>query len=182
MASIYDTVPSWSSGSTYNKYDIVKGSDNRFYYSIINSNQGVANDPVTPANLGTFWDGYILLNGSLIPDFWWKPSYNARIMNKPKIKKLKFGNGYEQRIVDGINEKLKEIDLVFENRSEKEAVSILHFLDQRNAQESFIYNIPTIYLKSSATLSTRFVCPEWSSSYISYNNYSIEIKLEEVPV
>ena len=180
MASIYDTIQTWSSGPTFNKYAIVKGSDGRSYYSIINSNNG--NNPTTPANLQSRWDGYILLNGNLVPNFWWKPSYNARITNKPTIKKIKFGNGYEQRIIDGVNEKLKEISLVFENRSEKETVSILHFLDQRNAQESFIYNIPTIYLKSTASLSSRFVCPEWSSSYISYNNYSIEVKLEEVPV
>ena len=180
MASIYDTVSSWNAVPTYNKYDIVKGSDNRYYYSIINSNNN--QNPITTTNLQVDWDGYILLNGNLVPNFWWKPSYNARIINKPTIKKIKFGNGYEQRIIDGVNEKLKEISLVFENRSEKETVSILHFLDQRNAQESFIYNIPTIYFKSTNSLSSRFVCPEWSSSYISYNNYSIEVKLEEVPV
>ena len=180
MASIYDTVPTWLVSDTYNKYSIVQGSNSRYYYSIIDSNVG--NNPITPSNLGVSWDGYVLLNGVLVPDFWWKPSYNAKILNTPKIKTNKFGNGYEQRITDGINSNLIEINLMFENRSELETVSILHFLKERNGQESFIYNIPTIFSKSSSNLNTRFVCPEWSPSYISYNNYAIDVKFMEVPI
>lgn len=180
MASIYDTIPSWSSGSTYNKYDIVLGSDNRYYYSIADAN--INQDPTNSNNLQIKWDGYILLNGNLISNFLWKPSYNSKINNQPKIKVLKFGNGYEQRIIDGLNNELKEINLIFENRNEKETVSMLHFLDLKGAQESFVYNIPTVFLKGNNTLNTRFICTEWASSYISYNNYTIETKLREVPV
>ena len=181
MASIYDTVPTWNSAVTYNKYDIVKGADNRFYYSIIDNNVGAGNNPTTTTNLGPRWDGYILLNGNLIPDFWWKPSYNAKIDNKPRVRYNQFGNGYQQRISDGLNTDLIEFTLIFENRNEKETVSILHFLKQRNGQESFVYNIPTIYSKSSNNLTSRFICPEWGSSYISYNNYNIDCKFIEVP-
>jgi len=180
MASIYDIVPSWNPSSTYNKYNIVLGSDSKYYYSIIDLN--LNQNPITTSNLQVEWDGYILLNGTLIPNFFWKPSYNAKILNTPKIKTNKFGNGYEQRTTDGINSNLIEINLMFENRSELETVSILHFLKQRNGQESFIYNIPTIFSKSSSSLNTRFICPEWSPSYISYNNYAIDVKFMEVPI
>lgn len=179
MASVYDTVNSWNSGTTYNKYDIVLGSDNRYYYSIIDNNS--ANNPTISSNLGISWDGYILLNGNLIPDFWWKPSYNAKVTNKPRIKINQFGNGYQQRIIDGLNNNLIELSLVFENRTEKETISILHFLKERNAQASFVYNLPTIYSKTQSNLNTKFICPQWESSYISYNNYSIQITLNEVP-
>lgn len=180
MPSIYDSVLSWSAGTTYNKYSIVLGSDSRYYYSVIDSN--IANNPITPANLGVSWDGYILLNGNLVPDFWWKSSYNARIDNKPRIRYNQFGNGYQQRIPDGLNTNLVEFNLVFENRTELETVSILHFLRQRNGQEGFVYNIPTIYSKSSDNLTTKFICPDWTSSYVSYNNYNIDCKFVEVPV
>lgn len=180
MASIYDTVSSWDSGTTYNKYNIVLGSDSRYYYSIIDSN--INQNPTSAINLQVEWDGYISLNSTLIPNFFWKPSYNSKINNQPRMKILKFGNGYEQRINDGINNQLKEIDLIFDNRSENETVSILHFLNARASQESFIYNIPTIFSKSSTSLNTRFVCPEWSASYISYNNNTIEVKFREVVV
>jgi len=179
MASIYDSIPAWSAIAE-NKFDIVS-YQNKFFYAIKNMT-AVQNNTVPTSSLQTNWDGYILLNGNLLPNFWWKPSYNAKIINTPKIKINKFGNGYEQRITDGINSNLIEINLMFENRSELETVSILHFLKERNGQESFIYNIPTIFSKSSSNLNTRFICPEWSPSYISYNNYAIDVKFMEVPI
>jgi phage-related protein len=180
MASIYDTVPTWNAGSTYNKYDIVIGSDSKYYYSIIDSNTGAGNNPVTPSNLQLNWDGYILLNAILYPNFWWKPSYNAQINNKPRVKINQFGNGYQQRITDGLNTSLIEFTLNFDNRSEKETVSILHFLQQMNGKQSFIYNLPTIYSKSNSNLNTMFICPEWRANFISYNNYSVEASFIEV--
>lgn len=179
MPSIYDTVPTWSSGATYNKYSIVNGSDNRFYYSIIKSN--VANNPTTLANLGVSWDGYISLNSVLYPNFWWKPSYNSVIDQQPTIRYNQFGNGYTQRIKDGLNFNLLKLNLSFENRSEMETVSILHFLNEMGGQKSFIYKAPSIYSKSLSNLNTKFICPNWAVSYVTYNNYSIRLELNEVP-
>ena len=179
MASIYDTVPSWSPASTYSKYNIVLGSDNKYYYSIVDSNFN--QDPITTANLQVEWDGHISLNSVLYPNFWWKASYASSISNKPRVLINSFGNGYQQRISDGLNSNLIQISLEFENRSEQETVSILHFLKERNAKESFIYNLPTIYQKSNSNLSTMFICLDWSVKFISYNNYSIAASFNEVP-
>lgn len=180
MASIFDAIPSYNNGVSYSKYDIVKASDGRFYYSLINNNQG--NLPTTLANLQSKWDGYISLNGNLIPNFFWSPSYNFSATSKPRVVRIKFGNGYEQRLKESINFNLKTLDLSFDNRSEKEALSILHFLENRNGQESFIYNIPSLYLKSSLAINTRFLCIEWESKYVSYQNYTITSTFEEVPL
>jgi phage-related protein len=180
MASIYDTVPTWGAGSTYIKYDIVKGSDNKFYYSVIDSN--FAQNPITPSNLQVKWDGYISLNSVLYPNFWWKPSYNSTIDQQPSLRYNQFGNGYIQRIKENLNSNLLRLQLTFEDRSEKETVSILHFLNQMGGQTSFVYTVPTIYSKSSANLSTKFICPTWSVKFASYNNYSINLELIEVPI
>jgi phage-related protein len=182
MASIYDTIPTWSEATTYNKYNIVLASDGKYYYSIIDSNVGAQNNPVATSNLQLDWDGYIVLNGNLIPNFWWKPSYNASIKNTPKVIVNQFGNGYEQRIKDGINNNLINFTLRFDNRNELETTSILHFLAQRNGTESFIYNLPTIYAKSPLNLNTRFICMNWESIYVSYNNYQISCEFREVAV
>jgi len=179
MPSIYDNVPSWSAIAE-NKFDIVS-HQNRFFYAIRNMT-AAQNNLAPTSSLQTNWDGYISINGNLIPNFWWKPSYNARVELKPRIKINQFGNGYQQRIVDGINSNLVEMNLNFENRSELETVSILHFLNQRNGQESFIFNIPTIFSKSNSRLTTRFTCPEWSPTYVSYNNYNLDLRFIEVPL
>jgi phage-related protein len=178
MASIYDTVSGWSSTVNYMKYNIVSGSDSRFYYSVINNNIGAANNPTSLPNLQLEWDGYININSVLVPNFFWKPSYTSSISTTPDINIIQYGNGYQQRLNQTINPNLANFEAQFDNRLESEAVSLLHFLNARSAKEAFIYNVPTIYSKTN--FSTRFIAPNWSVSYNSYNNYSIKIKLQEV--
>ena len=177
MASIYDTVSGWSNAVNYVTYNIVSGSNARYYYAVQNN---FAANPTTESNLQTKWDGYINVNSVLVPNFFWKPSYQTSISLEPRIKVMQFGNGYQQRVPDGINTNLKDFDAAFENRKEPEAISILHFLNQMNAQTSFVYNVPTIYSKTN--FDTRFKAPSWTVNYNSYNNYTVKIKLEEVPV
>lgn len=173
MPSIFDTVNTWSAATTYSKYAIVR-YNNLIYYSLINSN--LNNTPTS--TLGTQWDGQILINTTYVPDFFWKPSYSSQIMHSPRILRLKFGNGYEQRIEDGINSNLISLDLTFENRDENEATSILHFLQERNGKESFVYNVPSIYSRN--TFATRYLCSSWNSIYNFYKNYTIRATFEEV--
>jgi phage-related protein len=181
MASIYDTILTWSSSKNYDKYDIVLGSDGLYYYSVIDSNSGPGNNPTNVNNLQTKWDGYIYLNSKLIPNFWWKPAYNAAAQFSPNLNVIQFGNGYQQRFQDGINSTPISFSLTFENRSEKETVSILHFLKEMKGAKSFIYNLPTILAKSNTNLSTKFICLSWKASFISYQNYSIDTSFIETP-
>ena len=175
MASIYDTVSGWSNSVNYIKYNIVSGSNLKYYYAVASNS---ASDPINTANLQTKWDGYININSTLVPNFFWKPSYTSSISTTPDINIIQYGNGYQQRLNQTINPNLAQFEAQFDNRLESEAVSLLHFLNARSAKEAFIYNVPTIYSKTN--FSTRFIAPNWSVSYNSYNNYSIKIKLQEV--
>jgi len=180
MASVYDTVNGWSSTRNYNKYSIVSGSNSRYYYSSIDSNFGVPNNPTTNSNLQSKWDGYILINSVLVPNFFWKPSYQSNSKIEPRVKKIQFGNGYQQRFADGLNFQMKNLSLNFDNRTEVETVSILHFLEQRGGREAFVYNVPTIYARTGQQI-TEFIAPNWEVAYNFYNNYSIRTTFEEVP-
>jgi len=176
MASIYDTISGWSNSVTYIKYNIVSGADLRYYYSLTNANS--TNNPTSISNLQNSWDGYININSTLVPSFFWKPSYTSNIAFEPNIINIQFGNGYQQRIPNGINFDLLKFEATFENRMEMEAVSMLHFLDQRGGAQAFIYNVPTIYSKSN--FNTKFIAPNWNVTYNSYNNYTIKVRIEEV--
>lgn len=178
MASIYDTVSNWDTNVSYNKFQPIK-YNNKYYYSLIENN--ITNNPGISSNLQTKWDGYILLNGQLIPNFFWKPSYNISAEFSPEIIISQFGNGYQQRSSAGINPLLARFSLMFENRSERETVSILHFLKEREGKEAFIYNPPTIYQKPNNEITTKYASVSWKSSYISYNIYNIEAGFVEVP-
>jgi phage-related protein len=177
MASVYDKVNGWLVGTIYSKYNIVSGSNSKYYYSIIDNNVG--NNPTIDANLQVEWDGYKIFNSIHLPNFFWQPSYQSSVKIEPRVKKIQFGNGYQQRIPDGINSELKNLNLTFENRSEIETVSILHFLEERGGQQSFVYNVPTIYAKPSSI--SKFIAPNWETNYNFYNNYSIKTVFEEVP-
>jgi phage-related protein len=174
MASINDTISGWRPQVVYPKYGIASGEYNRYFYSLKDVN--LNNDPV--ASLNGFWDGYVVINSNYVPEFYWKPSYSTVAQASPRINRVKFGNGYEQRIPDGMNTDLITLNLEFANRKESETVAILHFLDQMNGQISFIYNVPTIYNKSS--FNTRFICPSWETTYNFYQNYSVKATFEEV--
>ena len=79
-----------------------------------------------------------------------------------------------------LNFQMKNLSLNFDNRTEAETVSILHFLEQRGGREAFVYNVPTIYAKTGQQI-TEFIAPNWEVEYNFYNNYSIRTTFEEVP-
>lgn len=168
MPSIYN-VPTWISSTTYGKNEAVI-SNNKFYYSLINGN--VNN---TPAVNSINWAGVVSYNGSDKPNFVWSPSYNVTVSQQPIVKIIKFGDGYEQRIPDGINNNLIKADLSFDKRDAYEAAAIIHFLTLRKAAESFVFSLPEPY--TSARL---MVCRSWSNNYAFHNNYNIKVTFEEV--
>lgn len=53
------------------------------------------------------------------------------VSRKPKFRVLKqqFGDGYEQRILDGINAKTEDFSVSFANRSPSEVYTIADYLD-----------------------------------------------------
>ena len=176
MANIF-SVNGWESGRTYKTHDIVTHSLNgkkKYFYSLQDHSSDGGS---TPGLNSAYWAGhsYHLLTSKLKPSFIWRPSYNLVVSATPLVIRTKFGDGYEQRTIDGINSLLLEADLSFEARGSKETAAILHFFSARKAQESFLLTLPHPY-----DLPKLYVCRAWSSNYVFYDNYSIRAKIEEV--
>jgi phage-related protein len=180
MANIYD-IPEWKSTTTYRLDDIVhyklgSGSDRkRFYwYSRVN---GVTTS--APSLFNTEWGGVKYDTRTLKnkPEFIWNPSYNVSVESAPRVLRLKFGDGYEQRITDGINSNLISVSVSFDSRDNQEARAISHFLSVRKARESFIFVAPSPY--SSEKL---FVARRWSFSMAFYDNNNVRATFEEVVI
>lgn len=156
--------------STYYKNDIVL-YNSTYYYSLINSNTANAPTPINP----TAWGGYKSYGSLIKPDFFWKASYNnSDLKLKPGVSIIKFGDGYEQRIPDGINSNSLKFNLTFEGRDKNETRAIAHFLHKRKSTEGFFFDPPFPYnFDSSQTYPKRFVCEEWSIAYNFFDNYTI---------
>ena len=147
-----------------------------YYYALQDIYWNQNWDPEDALHGATYWGGMTNYNGRHKPNFIWKSSYNASSQKAPVVKSIRFGDGYEQRIKDGVSHNLLLADLEFAQRSETETSAILHFLEARGGTESFVFKPSPPYDKAGL-----YVCRNWSSSYVFYDNYSIKGQFEEVP-
>jgi|TARA_R110000765_G_scaffold119700_4_gene214776 phage-related protein len=183
--SIY-SVKKYYPSETYDKNDIVYVKETigntgipkkfNYYYSLKNGHSG--QEPATPSS---YWGGFYNLNGENLPYFLWTPSYNTSANHTPRTSTVNFGNGYTQRTPDGIFTDFINLQFTFEQRNQKEATAILHFLKSRKGSESFILkNLPPPYAQDDTQARKRFVCASFSSTYTFYDNYNVNTTLIQV--
>lgn len=107
-------------------------------------------------------------------EFTWPATYGATLSMKPRVASSRFGDGYEQRVADGLNSKLRSWRLEFMNRPLALADAIEGFLDARGGVESFDWQPPR-------GGPGKWVCREWTSAQTSPQHWSISCTFEEVP-
>tara|TARA_E500000081_G_scaffold27698_1_gene31498 strand:- start:9643 stop:10230 length:588 start_codon:yes stop_codon:yes gene_type:complete len=78
----------------------------------------------------------------------------------PRLRIQRFGDGYEQRVVDGINNINQTYSSSFTNREKEEADDIIAFFDTQGAVTAFDFVIPD----SNSTSTTTSVTNSSSSS------------------
>lgn len=87
------------------------------------------------------------------------PAYGAEKRSAPVMRRVQFGDGYEQRLRYGLNQNSKVWALTWNNITEADADTIETFLDARAADgDSFTWTPPA---EASAA---EWVCEEWSKS------------------
>ena len=175
MANIYEISP-WANGTDYSINDIVYYDLNgkKYYWY---ARVAITAASTAPSLSNSQWGGvkYDDKTGTVKTHFFWKHSYGLNITNEPRVQSLKFGDGYEQRNIDGINSLLLRGDTSFDLRDMIETKAIAHFFNSRRGAESFIMRLPPPY-----DIDKLFVAKSWNVSLVFYNNYSIRTQLEEV--
>ncbi|MCE2910216.1 MAG: phage tail protein [Burkholderiaceae bacterium] len=83
------------------------------------------------------------------------PDFSSPMSKQPRVLTAQFGDGYQQRVGDGINIAPEEWSLRFSTRTPAERDAILAFLEARNGVESFDWTSPR------GTVG-KFICPTWS--------------------
>ena len=105
-----------------------------------------------------------------------QPTYGQRKTSQPNIRRIRFADGYEHRILFGLAEHQnpKIFNFTF-NVSETEADTIENFLDARaNDSASFTFTPP------GEASSSQFVCEEWTKSVPYLNRATIQATFREV--
>lgn len=173
-ASIFD-INNWAINTAYSLWDIVREFSSTpqlqevYYYCIVAHTSTSSFDT-------SKWGGRTAWNSAYLkPEFIWIPNYNSNMAFEPKVKLTKFGDGYEQRVPDGINNSLLKFNLSFNGRPLHEATAIIHFLKNRNGAESFVFTPHSPFGKTKL-----YKCPNYTVDFVFFNNYNITAIFEEV--
>lgn len=164
------TTPAWTNSTIYDKNAFVTNGG-AIYYSAQRhtSTANFTND----LNNG-YWDGIFEIDGAKKPKFIWRASYNYNLNIKPAVRSIKFSEGYEQILSDGIHNILLPFDVTFEDRDLMEYAAILHFFQQRAGVEKFYMILPSPF-----NILKKFICSEWNATQTFYDKYTITAKMEE---
>lgn len=106
--------------------------------------------------------------------FTWKPSYGTDLTDKPRVLAAKFGDGYEQRAPDGINNAPEVWSLSFSGSLAAKITAARQFLKSHSsAGTSFDWTSPI------GTVG-KFKCEEYSFRLLAPGVGSLSAKFEQV--
>lgn len=108
--------------------------------------------------------------GNVVPD------RNIRQTSKPRVLKVSFGDGYEQRLSDGINILKETFNISFVNRSKTEIQAISDFFDTNAGVTAFNFTIPT----GSGEETVKVVCEDWNVTFFNTEIFSCDATLRRI--
>jgi len=83
--------------------------------------------------------------------------------SKPRVRIAKFGDGYEQRIADGLNPIEETFNVTFNNRTEAELDDITGYLASLGGVTSFYFTVPDD--NAGGELTVKVVCDTYNQTY-----------------
>jgi len=151
----------YASGSSYTNY-----TSGWYYYTGLDAT--AASDTNGPATDNSLW---------VKDTFYFDINKGVQFKESPRFYKQNFPNNFYIRVSDGINKNLLLLSFVLQGRSDKEAKSILHFLEKHRGKDQFRFTPPSPYNKNKV-----FVCPEWTHTLKFKDNNDISVKFIEQPI
>ena len=98
-----------------------------------------------------------------------QPDKSLSRKNTPRVHLAQFGDGYEQRLQDGINSLKQEISVSFQTRPKAEIDDLVAFFESLNGVTKFRFDIADSNAGSS-TETIKVVCPDWDQKW-EYDDY-----------
>ena len=96
--------------------------------------------------------------------------------NTPRIHAVSFGDGYEQRIADGINTLDQTMNVSFSTRPKAEIDDIVAFFESLGGVSKFRMTIDD----SNGDETIKVVCKTWNQTWAFDNFYSLTATFERV--
>ena len=108
-----------------------------------------------------------------------RPDKSMTRTSKPKIHLAKFGDGYEQRLADGINNLVESYVIAFNNRTKEEIDDIIAFFENKGGVTAFTYTVPDTN-ESGNEVAIKVVCSDWKKTYTFGDYYSATATFKRV--
>jgi len=99
-----------------------------------------------------------------------KPDKGMTRTGKPVVHLAKFGDGYEQRLVNGLNALTETFSISFNNRTKEEIDDIVAFFENKAGVTAFNYTIPDS--NNSGETTVKVVCDTWKKTFTFGDYYS----------
>tara|TARA_Y100000114_G_C11687678_1_gene291928 strand:+ start:545 stop:925 length:381 start_codon:yes stop_codon:yes gene_type:complete len=101
--------------------------------------------------------------------------------SNPRVLTAKFGDGYEQRAVDGINNLNETYTLTFKTRPKADIDDIVAFLDSKQNVTKFTLTLPdTNNTTRTGERDVKVVSQEYTTNYEYDNFYTLNVTLRRV--
>tara|TARA_R110000751_G_scaffold125859_1_gene227602 strand:+ start:135 stop:518 length:384 start_codon:yes stop_codon:yes gene_type:complete len=109
------------------------------------------------------------------------PDKSMTKASTPRVLIATFGDGYEQRIADGINTLNETYSLSFKTRLKADIDDIVAFLDGKKSVSSFTLTLPdTNNTTRTGERDVKVVTTDYSVTYDYDNFYSLSVSLKRV--
>ena len=107
-----------------------------------------------------------------------KPDKSMVRSSTPRVFTTDFGDGYEQRLANGINNLVETYTITFNNRTKEDIDDITAFFATKGGVTAFNYIIPDS--NNSGETTVKVICDNWSQAYNHGDYYSCAASFRRV--
>ncbi len=110
--------------------------------------------------------------------FYWLPTYSTEVDNDMQVINTKLGDGYSQRMNPVINSNSLNWNLVFTERTNKETMAMLNFLQNYGGATPFVINLPVGGVYNTPNL--KYISQSAKQSFTSYGLQAVTVPVTQV--
>ena len=108
-----------------------------------------------------------------------QPDKQLTRKNTPRTYTVQFGDGYQQRVANGINNLKQEISVSFQTRPKAEIDDLVAFFESLQGVSKFRFDLADSNAGSS-TETIKVVCQEWTQKWEYDDYYTLNANFERV--
>lgn len=103
-----------------------------------------------------------------------QPDYLSSLNKQPRVRKVGFGDGYEQRSADGLNPNPDKWLLNWDELTDADITTLLSFFDGLGGVATFTWQ--SLYASAPKT----YVCEKWDPTPVSANHHRLSASIYQV--